>query len=278
MLPRIPKLQSSAQITQTGSTPHEESNDIQKQGQFASHTVEQIENPSAAVPESTLTIRPTVKPASNYIPEEDAKTVRHVDTKAVLEQQIAGILQECKIKGFELYLDDIVMSAPNVIPMRMDAHIRCATSYDNRENIPKALEMTHRALIPILKDFAKTYCTQYTHAIGLSEKAQEAFKKEVQAIVTQYMPKETPSLDTMLQFHDGKPIFSLGIEQGDNEGIDTIHVKIQELIRHHRVGGLVISMQSAIEIDDSFMHDKARDDAKYAKQAYDAHRKGLQPT
>lgn len=287
MLPRIPSIRNIGQTNVAGEV---ESTDtactgIEKEQDSSCHSVQQIHKGTVPLPSQIPSINPTGKQEKSSSIEEtitaDAKsditTKEKASPQEILENQLAGVLNECTIKGFELSLKGVSVSPPDVIPGSIRAEIGCTTSYDNRENSAKALAMVYDVIAPVLKEFASTYNQAYQEGRGLSPETQEAFKKQIQDIVARNMPKNTPSMETMLSLKDGKPIFSLGPPHSNDPKMYEVEDEIKNAMKMFNTVGICIVVRSETTINESedkeaILRVKAQRDAK----AYEARRKGLE--
>lgn len=264
-----------SKVSSTSSLPSVKEEGVQEkaQGTFSSHTVEQKNTSSVQVPtQATLSINPTGKQeketASLSIQQRKVDEEKAVDIKSILEQQISGILQETKIKGFTLSLEHLSFPKQGENPITIEADIQCSTSYDNRKNVAKVLERVHAVVLPILQQFATTYNDSYKSSRGLSPEEKEKFQKEVQQILAQYMPRDTPSLGSLLKFAGNKPTFSLSPEYMNKEGANKVLEGVQQVMKNYRIGGLVVAMKGTIKVDELITKESEKLEAKRKQQEY----------
>ena len=269
MRPKISSLPSfsSSQVNKPEDARKELSS---VQNVFSSHNIEQRQQPPVPLPEAILTVNPVGKQetASVCIGVKEGKNEPNVDLQSVLEQQISGVLQEASIKGFEVHLDRISFSKLGENPANIEAHISCSTSYDNRENVEKALERIHAIVLPVLQKFASGYHEGYKSSGSLSREDKEIFLRQVQEIVAKYMPKEAPSIESLVHFVEEKPIFSLSPQYVHKEGARDVLQSIQKLMKRSSIGGLAVFMETEVIIDDSVGKETSQRDTKHKQQAY----------
>ena len=85
---------------------------------------------------------------------------------------------------------------------------------------------------------------------SLSKEEQTSIREKIQQVVAEHMPKSTPTLDSMLQYVNGVPVFSLSPQYTAKEEAEELLVAVENILKQYKTPGVIIAMKAEVVVDE----------------------------